>query len=190
MTDHFAILGQPRRPWLEAETLKDAFHRRSATLHPDVPGTGDAARFAALNQAFNVLREPASRLRHLLALIAPGSLLASALPAELADLCMRFDASRLREARTLAARRDAASSPLARALITKDIAEVCAPYKAALAEGERLYAAVLAQLKTHDATWRDDDPEQIAALAALQPRFFYLTRLIANIRETLFTLDG
>src|SRR5438046_1855915 len=97
MTDHFAILEQPRRPWLDPESLKDAFHRLSTMLHPDVRGTGDAARFAALNSAYSVLREPASRVRHLLELTAPAALAANPPPPiELGDLFVHLAALRRR----------------------------------------------------------------------------------------------
>ena len=43
MTDHFATLGEPRRPWLDAEALKEKFHRLSGTVHPDrVHGADEA----------------------------------------------------------------------------------------------------------------------------------------------------
>ncbi len=74
--DHFAELGQPRRPSLDADALKDHFHRLTAEHHPDI--AGDGGRFTTLNAAYTVLREPAARLRHLLELDAPAALAAPA----------------------------------------------------------------------------------------------------------------
>ena len=75
MTDFFALLDEPRRPWLESELLKQKFLALSATVHPDrVHNLGDAERAAAqeryteLNAAYNCLREPKDRLHHLLQL--------------------------------------------------------------------------------------------------------------------------
>jgi DnaJ-domain-containing protein 1 len=75
MTDHFALLNEPRRPWLDAELLKARFFELSAELHPDrVHGAAEEERqrvnqrFLELNSAYNCLREPKSRLRHLLEL--------------------------------------------------------------------------------------------------------------------------
>ncbi len=75
MTDNFALLGEPRRPWLDAELLKEKFLARSAQLHPDrMHQSPEAERnaashqFAELNAAYNCLREPKDRLRHLLEL--------------------------------------------------------------------------------------------------------------------------
>jgi DnaJ-domain-containing protein 1 len=72
MTDYFALLGEPRRPWLEAEQLKVKFHKLSAQAHPDKASAAEREtanqRFAGLNSAYNCLRDPKERLRHLLEL--------------------------------------------------------------------------------------------------------------------------
>src|SRR5437773_2333104 len=73
--DCFALLGEPRRPWLEPESLKQKFLALSAQLHPDRVHNADPAdkaaaqkRFTELNAAFNRLRDPKERLAHLLEL--------------------------------------------------------------------------------------------------------------------------
>lgn len=75
MTDFFALLDEPRRPWLDAELLKAKFIARSAHDHPDrVHGAtaseklAAARRYAELNTAYNCLRDPKERLAHLLEL--------------------------------------------------------------------------------------------------------------------------
>src|SRR5690242_10840656 len=75
MTDNFLLLDEPRRPWLDAEALKQKFLARSAEVHPDRAHNASAAeklaanqRYTALNAAYNCLREPKDRLRHLLEL--------------------------------------------------------------------------------------------------------------------------
>ena len=75
MTDFFALLGQPRRPWLDPESIKTTFHALSTQLHPDrthgaPPGEREIsqARCAELNAAHQKLREPRDRLLHLLEL--------------------------------------------------------------------------------------------------------------------------
>jgi hypothetical protein len=35
MNDCFALLNEPRRPWLDSEALKQRFVSLSAELHPD-----------------------------------------------------------------------------------------------------------------------------------------------------------
>jgi hypothetical protein len=73
MTDNFALLNEPRLPWLEAGALKQKFLQFSSEVHPDkVHNASDAEksaankRYADINAAYNILREPKERLLHLL----------------------------------------------------------------------------------------------------------------------------
>src|SRR6478736_641787 len=75
MNDCFALLNEPRRPWLDNEALKRKFISLSADLHPDrthSAGESEKAaaqeRYANLNAAYNRLREPRDRLLHFLEL--------------------------------------------------------------------------------------------------------------------------
>lgn len=67
MTDYFALLGLPRRPGLDEEALKENYLRLAAAWHPDAAG-GAVEKFRDLQEARKTLLNPASRLRHLLAL--------------------------------------------------------------------------------------------------------------------------
>ncbi|MEK0448902.1 MAG: hypothetical protein RL088_1170 [Verrucomicrobiota bacterium] len=116
VTDHFAVMGLSRAAWIDAEELKERFHRLSAARHPDAGG-GSADGFAELNAAWQTLRDPVSRLRHFLELTAPGIATESAgPPAELGDLFMEI-AGLKREAQQFSAAREKAASPLARAIL-------------------------------------------------------------------------
>ena len=73
--DYFALLGQPRRPWLDPEAVNAQFLLRSAAVHPDrVHNEGPERKaqahddFARLNAACRCLRDPKERIRHLLEL--------------------------------------------------------------------------------------------------------------------------
>ena len=75
MTDFFILLGVPRRPWIEPDSLRARFLELSTPLHPDrfhnAPNVEKQATneiFSELNAAYNCLREPRERLRHLLEL--------------------------------------------------------------------------------------------------------------------------
>lgn len=75
MSDCFALLDEPRRPWLDAESLKQKFLARSAAAHPDrfhsaspMEQEEAAARYSELNTAYNRLRDPRERLAHLIEL--------------------------------------------------------------------------------------------------------------------------
>lgn len=188
MTDYFAILDQPRRPWLEPDAVKAAFHRASAILHPDVPESGDAARFAELNAAHSTLREPASRLRHLLELTAPETLAtAAAPPGEFGDLFMQIAGARQRLDGFLK-RRQKATSALARALLTGEEAGLRQELEAVLGSLEGAESAVLEEVQEMDREWSGNS--SVEALASFYRRLSYLARWLAQTREAVFTLGG
>ena len=107
MSDSFAFLQEPRRPWLDAEALKQKFLPLSSAAHPDRTHNAPEAekltsnhRYAELNAAYNTLREPRDRLLHLLELelgakpsdiqrIPPGTM---DLFVEVGQLCRDVDA--------------------------------------------------------------------------------------------------
>ena len=75
VADNFALLGQPRAPWVDTEALKEDFLKISAVAHPDRIHAGTEAEreaatrnYAELNSAYNCLRDPKQRLLHLLEL--------------------------------------------------------------------------------------------------------------------------
>lgn len=90
MTDCFALLVQPRRPWLDLETLEQKYRELARATHPD-RSAHSANDFAELNNAYRTLGDPKSRLEHLLALEghAPSSA-TTEVPADLANLFMQI----------------------------------------------------------------------------------------------------
>jgi hypothetical protein len=75
MTDNFALLNEPRRPWLESDLLKQKFLALSSNVHPDKIDSASESeksaagkQFAELNAAYNCLLEPKQRLLHLIEL--------------------------------------------------------------------------------------------------------------------------
>ena len=73
MTDAFALLDEPRQPWLDVEALKVKFLTQSSETHPDKftdPTEKESAQegFTNLNTAHDILRDPKRRLQHLLTL--------------------------------------------------------------------------------------------------------------------------
>jgi molecular chaperone HscB len=75
MPDHFHRLGLPRRFALDAGELERAYLAHSRAVHPDYHVTGSSADLdaslelsAAVNEAYNTLRDPFTRAEHLLAL--------------------------------------------------------------------------------------------------------------------------
>ena len=119
VSDHFALFNEPRRPWLEPETLKEKFLALSAEVHPDrVHQASESDKLAAnqryteLNAAYNCLREPRDRLRHLLELELgkkPSDL--THVPNDLMDLFFSVG-QLLREVDAFVAEKGRATSPL------------------------------------------------------------------------------
>ncbi len=48
-------------PWAPREAITAAYRRKARVLHPDIPGTGNAAAFVAVKQAYDVLIDPVRR---------------------------------------------------------------------------------------------------------------------------------
>lgn len=75
MSDYFHRLGLPRRFAVDAAELERAYLARSRAVHPDYHLSGSSSDLnaslelsAALNEAYNNLRDPFLRAEHLLAL--------------------------------------------------------------------------------------------------------------------------
>jgi len=121
VTDFFALLGVPRRPWLEAGELQTRFHKCSGELHPDrlghLPATerdAASARYVNLNAAYQCLRDPKQRLGHLLELeLGARTAEMRDIPAALTDFFLALGPV-LREVDAFLAGRDAEVSPLLR----------------------------------------------------------------------------
>ncbi len=189
MPDHFAALDQPRRPWLDADAIKELFHRASAAWHPDVAGSGDATRFAAASAAYSALRDPVSRLRHLLELEVPEQLTRPAeIPPDFADLFMRLAEFR-QTLNGFQKKESAAAHGLARALLAEERHSLWQRASALKGELEAAYDASLALLRALDADWEPRAAGAAERLAALQQRFAYLSKWRAQLGESLFKLD-
>jgi curved DNA-binding protein CbpA len=190
MPDHFAVLAQPRRPWLDEDALKECFHRASAEWHPDVAGSGDAARFAAASAAYSALRDPVTRLRHLLELEAPDQLARpQSIPSDFADFFMRL--AELRSALDAFHQKEAAApGTLARALLTTD--KLALQHRAATLQSQldTAHEAALTALRTLDAEWPPGSGDQFERLAALHHQFAYLSKWRAQLGESLFQLTS
>ena len=119
MLDNFALLKSPRRPWLNPNSLKQTFFTLSAEIHPDRNHHAGALekhsaneRSAELNTAYQCLREPRERLRHLLELelgAKPSDL--TAVPEDLMDLFFAIGKA-LRTVDALLVEKSNATSPL------------------------------------------------------------------------------
>lgn len=199
MTDFFALLDEPRRPWLESEPLKQKFLALSATVHPDrVHNLGEDQRAAAqeryteLNAAYNSLREPRERLRHLLEL-ERGALPKDVqrIPSDLMDLSLEIG-RRCREADAFAAEKAKATSPLIQVKLFERAQEFVDKLQSLRQRVNALNDHLNEQLKQFDAAWqstRESRGDLLPRLEELYRLFSYFTRWEAQIQERIVRLS-
>jgi len=188
MTDYFALLDQPRRPWLDAEALKQAFHQKTLHQHPDaqssaVDGTNAEAAFALLNDAYQTLQDPKLRIQHLLAL--EGHAAASrfeTVPGEIADLFPEI-ARATQDAARVVEKTTSASTALARSLLTSELVEIRDRLGALLTRLAGLHDSADAELQQVSATFAEGDTSKFYHLQRLYVRYSFLRRWIAQLEE-------
>ena len=187
MTDAFALLEEPRQPWLEEAALKENFLNRSAATHPDkfsdpAQKAGASDRFAALNTAHDTLRDPKLRLRHLIELEtgAPPADVHD-IPPDTAELFLAVG-QLLRPVDAFLTEREAQTSPLLRAQ----------SYPAALDWQEQvntLLATLNEQLADAKATLQKmNDNWTAAELESVYHQFSYLQKWRAQLNDRALRL--
>ena len=180
MLDYFALLDEPRRPWLDAEPLKEKFLTLSATVHPDrVHNLSESERAAAqeryteLNAAYQCLREPKERLHHLLELergAQPKDV--QRIPSELMDLSLEIGRA-CREADGLLAEKAKASSPLILVKLFERSQDFTDKLQGLRQRVNALNERLNEELKHIDIAWHSE------SRAALLPRLEELYRLFS-----------
>ena len=196
LPDHFAVLGEPRRPWGEAEALKEKFLRRTGEVHPDrVHESAPEERrragelSAAVNAAYNLLREPKERLRHLIELET------GARPAEVQTVPpglteTAFAIGRLcRTADGLAQENERATSPLVQVGVfqrAQPVLEELTTLRAGLVVRR---AELLAEIQALDAAW--DAAPTVGDPSPPRPweRLAEIERLLGYFQRWLRQLD-
>ncbi len=186
MTDYFALLDHPRRPWLDAEELKQTFHAKTLRQHPDAQSSGgvaNAAAFTELNEAYQVLRDPKRRLQHLLILeeAAPSSLAGATAPEietlfpAVADLTHRSEA--------LLQKLGRADSILSRSLLKSELISANTRLDETLKKLGELSSDAEARLRQLTELRERSGQKHHAELKALYLQFSYLTKWTAQLGE-------
>jgi curved DNA-binding protein CbpA len=188
MTDYFALLEQPRTPWLDLGALKEVFHRKTLEQHPDSTGAAEGD-FAELNEAYQVLQDPKGRLRHLLE--SRGASTASTnqiVPSELQELFLEIGGLNQRTTQILEKIRTA-SNPLSRSLLKAEVMAAQKDVASLRAKARQLTEAADERLREMNPGWLTDPAAQIAETSALYLRFSYLGRWSAQLDELAFQLS-
>jgi hypothetical protein len=201
--DYFALFNQPRRPWLDAEALRQKFLALSAEVHPDrVHGADEDEKKAAhhryteLNSAYNCLREPKERLQHLLELesgVKPAQV--QTVPAGLMELFLEVGGL-CRQADAFLTEKGRVASPLLQVEMFEKSQDWIEKLKG-LAERISVRRAQLeADLKAIDQEWASERgsaaPNHDTALKRLEELwrlFSYFARWSAQIQERIVQLS-
>jgi len=196
MTDHFALLNEPRRPWLDTETLKERFFTLSAEVHPDrVHQASDAdkvtanRRYTELNAAYNCLREPRDRLRHLLELelgSKPSDL--TEVPNDLMNLFFETG-QMLRGAQTFLAEKAKATSPLLQVELFERGQEWIKKLGGLRKKITPRRDALLAELKNLNAAWESTAAKPLERLLEIWRLLSFYERWLAQIQERVVQLS-
>ncbi len=168
--------------------LKDAFHRLGSAHHPDAAG-GNGDAFAAVNTAWQVLRDPAQRLRHLLELEGASPASSAQIPPTLADTFMSIAALR-RGLEDFLQKDAAATGALAKALLAGERASLERNLRQALTRLGESNTQTLEEVRAIDAVWSNRDAAKLARLADLQQSLAFSGKWSDQLREALFKLGA
>jgi curved DNA-binding protein CbpA len=188
MTDYFALLRQPHRPHLDDDATEQAFRERARVLHPDADGANKTEEFAQLNTAFNVLRDPSLRLRHLLELegVSPAKEL---LVPELAGLFSQA-AEISHQAKAEIAKNRSSDSAIARSVARLKRSQICTQLISVLQELEANRLQARRDLEDLNEIWDKDRAAAVGKIMQLQQRFTMLQRWLATLQELQFQLEN
>jgi curved DNA-binding protein CbpA len=197
MTDHFAVLDQPRRPWLNPDLLKQKYQQLALNEHPDRKGRRTKAplsleepTFADITEAYRVLSNPKLRVNHLLSLSGEDNDFETAsVTTELADIFMGA-ATLVLEIDALLQKRQAATSALGKSLLKSEVAASQAQVKKLLEQLDQLYSDSIRDLQKADRAWKKSPSETAVELRKLAQRFGYLERWMGQLREKQFQLSS
>jgi DnaJ-domain-containing protein 1 len=199
MTDYFALFNEPRRPWLDAEALKQKFLTLSATVHPDrVHNLGETERATAqeryteLNTAYNCLREPKERLQHLLQLeLGAVTKDIQRIPSDLMDLSLEVGKA-CREADAFLAEKARVTSPLLQVTFFERGQEFADKLQALRQRVNSISERLTDELQQLDAAWQSGATPRSALLQRLEELsrlFSYFSRWNAQLQERAVRLS-
>jgi DnaJ-domain-containing protein 1 len=200
MPDYFALLNEPRRPWLDAGALKQKFLALSATVHPDkahnaseMEKSAAAKAFAELNAAFTCLSEPKSRLLHLLELelgAKPKDI--QQIPASLANLFAEV-AMTCRTVDVFLQEKTQATSPLVQVQMFSRGHEWVEKLQTLQQKLKSLHEQMAERLKSIDAQWlagnADAQKNLLPRIEELYRLFSYFNRWNNQIQERVVQLS-
>jgi curved DNA-binding protein CbpA len=189
MTDYFALLEQPRAPWLEPAALKEIFHRKTLAHHPDAMAGGSENQFAELNAAYQTLQDPKRRLHHLLSLEGHAPLPNQPVPIQLQELFPSLGALKQR-ADVLLEKRRTASNALSQSLLKPETLALRNDLEVWRNKIRALLESATGELRDLNSRWDLERDAQLGPLSDLYLKFAYLGRWSEQLDETAFQLSA
>ena len=200
MPDYFALLNEPRRPWLDSNLLKQKFLALASDAHPDrvhnaseSEKTEVTQRYTQLNAALNCLAEPKLRLLHLLELelgAKPKDI--QTIPTALADLFAEV-ATSCRNADGFLAEKAKVTSPSLQVQIFERGQDWVEKLNVLQRKLNELREKLTGELKSLDAQWISADAaarrEILPKLEELYRLFGYFNRWNNHIQERVVQLS-
>jgi hypothetical protein len=200
VTDNFALLNEPRRPWLDADLLKQKFLTLATDAHPDRAHNASESeksvitkRYTRLNAAYHCLAEPKLRLVHLLELelgVKPKDI--QTIPAALADLFAEI-ATVCKSADIFLVEKNKATSPLVQVQLFERGQDWVEKLNGLQRKLNELREQLTSELKSLDAQWISADAvsrqEILPKLEELYRLFGYFNRWNNQIQERVVQLS-
>lgn len=188
MVDCFDVLGLPRRASLTEDALHLAYTSRSRATHPDHGGTEEAA--AQVNAAYETLRTPERRLKHLLEIAGPEEARAwrtvpldDGMMAVFGKLGKTMD-----DSHKFIERKAKAQTALAKALLAGEEMNLREALEGIGFEIQDRRDALERELPEIDSALAGGEVDGWKRLAAIQARLAYLGRWQSQVRERLLAL--
>ena len=198
MIDHFRVFDEPRRPWIDIADLKLKFLALSSLYHPDrthSAGTIESVDFAALNAAYNCLRDVPQRVAHLLE-VETGEKPVSVqiIPGELMDWA--FETGGLvREADQFIAEKARNSSPMIAIKHFEKGMQFTDRLNAMQARIQQALGPLNERLRQMNTAWSSISGDStrssqlpLSELATIYQRYAFLSRWNQQIQERISTL--
>ena len=188
MVDCFEVLSLPKRAALSENEIHLAYATKSKSAHPDHGGS--EAKAAELNAAYETLRAPEKRLKHLLELAVPADAnVWRTVPLD--DTMMSLFTTlgnALQASEKFLQRKAFAQSALAKALLMNEEMQHRETLECTGFELEKCRGEMESQLPAFDNELQTDGAASWQQLAAMQARFSYLAKWQTQIRERLLAL--
>ena len=186
MIDYFALLGQPRQPWLDRTELKERYQSLAKASHPDQTATESSDEtFADLVEANRVLSDDKLRLQHLLRLEGIDPSGKNAVPARLLDLFSAVGEFLARSDRVERGLNES-TNPLARSVLQAEVISCRTELVALIDQTSDIVRQAQAECCSLNRSWREELPK----VTELYFLFAFLTKWLAQLEERRFRLEG